>query len=121
MPKEEVYIQVSKEEPSVGNEPQDSLEDKPLDQLFETEVASSQKQKYKRRKEKQSVPSSAKAKGKDKVDQTKTEAVPGTTIHVIEESDEEIEPIKPDQYRQIALSAYETHLRKIEVKIIEIH
>ena len=41
----------------------------------------------------------------------------GTTIHMIEESEDEIQAINPQQYQKIALSAYETHLRKIEVQI----
>lgn len=93
----------------MGNEPRDSLEDKPLDQIFGTEVASSQKKNiYIRRKEKESVPPSAKARGKEKTDQTKIQDVLGSTIHVLEESDKEIEQIKPEQYQKIALSAYDT-------------
>ena len=53
------------------------------------------------------------------VDHKKT-FVPGTTIHVIDESEEEIQDINPRQYQKIAQSAYETHLRKIEVIIIEL-
>ena len=41
----------------------------------------------------------------------------GTTIHVIDSSEDEIEEIRPDQYQKIALSAYKTHLQKIEVII----
>ena len=51
------------------------------------------------------------------MDDVEKRSVPGTTIHVIEESEEEIQEINPQQYQKIALSAYETHLSKIEVQI----
>ena len=47
---------------------------------------------------------------------SKLPTAPGDSIHIIDVEEEKIETISSSQYQKIARSAYETHLRKIEVK-----
>ena len=47
---------------------------------------------------------------------SKLPTAPGDSIHIIDVEEEKIETMSSSQYQKIARSAYETHLRKIEVK-----
>ena len=117
MLKQKTITEVIKEDPSVQNERLDIDEDTPLGEYFNTQGASSKKKLYEWRAKKQSVAPNTQERGKGKMVEQEIRSISGTTIHVIEESEDEIEAINPQQYQKIALSAYETHLCKIEVQI----
>ena len=112
MLKQDTITEGIKEDPSVHNVID---EDTPLGEYFEG--ASSKKKLYERRAKKQSGSPNTQERGKGKMVEQERRSIPGTIIHIIEESEDEIHEIAPQQYQKIALSAYETHLRKIEVQI----
>ena len=117
MLKQNTITEVIKEDPSVQNERLYIDEGTLLGEYFDTQGASSKKNLYERRETKQSVAPNTQERRKGKMAEQKIRSTPGTTIHVIEESEDEIQAINPQQYQKIALSAYETHLCKIEVQI----
>ena len=90
----------AKDEPSVGNDPQEIGEDEPLVSFLKTKVASSKKPQYTKSSQKQSASLIAKIRGKAKLVEQAKPTLPGTTIHIIDEEEEDIEAINPQQYQK---------------------
>ena len=68
--------------------------------------------------QKESTTSIGKDKGKQKKVYKKIASILGSSIHVYDETKEEIKAVNPKQFQKIAKTTYESHLKKIEVTLL---
>ena len=101
MLKQNAITEVIKEDPSVQNERLNIDGDTPLGDYFDTQGASSKKNIYERRAKKQSVAPNTQERGKGKMVEQETRSILDTTIHVIEESEDEIQEINPNNIKKL--------------------